>query len=168
MRNHVQHGGDNGLQDLPWEEDDSPFDALPDADELWHVYETNQAHILRHHDLSDPISKIYNFPVANVITPEDITQQMELIYEDRQRAYTINLSIGCILEEDEGETTRFVYFIPGLNETVFRQPVKISSRNRFDIVLEDLLDIDIVDVTLNRETTKFKPDLSLRCNITSR
>ncbi|MEW8092224.1 MAG: hypothetical protein AB2784_21670, partial [Candidatus Thiodiazotropha endolucinida] len=132
-----QHGG--ALQPRPWGRDDAaPWDG---DDALRHVYEANAPLILENHRHA-PLQSVYNFPVTNNVSMNQLMGYAEYIYRQQQRAFRLNLVFGVILRNRE--SGRYRYFVPYTNNGVFERPLYISRgddlrRFRLQLETKDLL-----------------------------
>ncbi len=79
---------------------------------------------------------MYNFPITNEFTLEQLSEQLELIYADSQQSFKINLSFGVILRNIE--TGAYRLFVPYHNESALPAPVLISNRSDLEKLKEKL------------------------------
>ncbi|KAJ8311210.1 hypothetical protein KUTeg_011238 [Tegillarca granosa] len=155
MENHYQVG--DGLQQRPW--DTAPWEHENGTvdEELRQVYEANEPLILGD-DQPGPIQSIYNFPVANDVSVQQLNRFAGEIYYREQHVFKLNLSFGMILQHRE--TGQYRYFTPYRNNSAFDSPINISrctDLRRFYLRLRPL---DILDQLLrNRPDTKWIPVL---------
>lgn len=83
-------------------------------------------------------------------------RQIESIYDLRQSAFKINISLGLILQNVE--TGVFRFFVPYHNESIFLFPQLISNRNDIDKIRKKLAALDILNYfQKQRPSTKWKP-----------
>jgi hypothetical protein len=158
-----QHGRGEGLQPVPWEEGNSPFEDEPD-DSLKDEYETNIQHILKPHELGE-IASTYNFPTNNLAGGvEEIMNNVRTIYATMKNEFKLNLSFGLILKNVE--TGKFRYFIPYRNTTVFEFPITISNQRDMLKLRQKLEDMNIVEyASMQRDSTNWRPHLVTNMNL---
>ena len=146
------YGGD-GLQPSPFPPGVNPFEGFPDADELEAVYRENEVYILHPHQLSDPNTLIFNFPVAGMVTDDDIREHMTRIYthDATQNAFKIEIAAGVILRHSETGHTR--YFRPESNAFILDSPLVITDYN----TLQDAIEI-LIQSGLDNMIRSFRPD----------
>ena len=154
IREHYnQHGG--ALQPRPWEPNDTaPWDG---DDALRQVYEANAPIILEHHRVS-PLQSVYNFPLTNDVSMNQLMGYAEYVYRQQQRAFRLNLVFGVVLRNRESGHYR--YFVPYTNNGVFERPLYISRRDDLRRLRRQLETKDILTELLRqRPDTKWIPVL---------
>ena len=106
IREHYnQHGG--ALQPRPWGRNDMAPWYRDDA--LRQVYEANAPLILENHR-QGPLQSIYNFPLTNDVSMNQLMGYSDYVYRQQQRAFRLNLIFGVILHNRE--TGHYRYFVP--------------------------------------------------------
>jgi hypothetical protein len=119
----------------PFEEDDiiPPWsnqnrDVMDEA--LRDTYERHRQVILESHRLLDHrIVDTYNFPFSRGVRVETLMHHIDQIYLDQQHAFRLKLSFGLILRNPATEEMR--YFYPHNNQSIWENPMYLSSRNDF-------------------------------------
>ena len=154
MKHHNQSGSGTTLQQPPWRNGLAPFE---NNDGLKEVYEANRPLILANHQESG-IETIYNFPISNTFSVEDMMTHANEVYDRQQSAFRINLEFGLILvNTDSGE---YRYFTPYANESLFDRPIYVSRRQDLHRLRLRLERLNITDFILRqRPDTKWKPVL---------
>ena len=77
-RYHREIFGAGENQDLPWEENEDPFNSLPDGGKMKETYFDNSMYILAKHQLLENlVVPVFNFPVKGQITDANIDLQMK-------------------------------------------------------------------------------------------
>ena len=133
-----QHGRGDDLQSPLWEPDAYPFEN----EQLKEVYEINKSFILAPHS-KGKVKSTYNFPTNNLDKGfQEIHQHINEIYDQRNEAFRINLSLGLILFNSE--TNSYRYFIPFHNTRVLSHPRMISSRKSIAHLMNSLMKMDII------------------------
>ena len=157
MRTHYQVGG--GIQPRPWDDQSAPWLTEGGGVDqgLRDVYEVNAPLILEQHR-PGPILSVYNFPIGNDVTVEQLVGHVDTIYGEEQYAFRLNLSFGVILRNRE--TGHFRYFKPYTNQAVLETPFAISKRGDLKRLRLQLSKLDLVTELLRtRPDTKWVPVL---------
>ena len=95
-------------------------------DELKRTYENHRPVILQPHDETGNIKKVYNFPIDNNLTLNEMDHQIGYIYDRLNNAFKINFSFGVILKNIEtGEYRHFKAYDNG--QQVFPYPFRVST-----------------------------------------
>ena len=159
FRHHqaIHQVGAGGLQSPPWDEGEDPFRDLPRGEELREQYDLNRAFILAPHRLNNAIKKIYNFPVDEQITDQDISSHMNYIFNQQERGYKLNFSVGLILERVGENDREMRYFRPAANTQVLSLPVTIWNRRSLQAAIQNIQNID-----LNEYVQRLRPNTSYR------
>ena len=76
-------------------------------DELKRTYGNHRPVILQPHDEAGNIKKVYNFPIDNNLTLNEMDHQLEYIYDRLNNAFKINFSFGVILKNIETGISSF-------------------------------------------------------------
>ncbi|MES9993656.1 MAG: C2H2-type zinc finger protein, partial [Candidatus Thiodiazotropha sp.] len=158
MRVHYQVGG--ALQRRPWgqnnlapwqHEDGTSDEALRD------VYEAN-APIILETGRQGPIQSIYNFPLTNEVSINQIMDFADTVFQQQHHAFRLNLVFGVILRNRE--TGQYRYFIPYTNNGVLERALYVSRRADLERLRVQLQQKDITTELLrNRPDTKWIPVL---------
>lgn len=98
IRHHYNQSG-GSLQRRPWGDDTAPWDRAGADEGLREVYEANMPLILEQHR-TGPIQAVYNFPLDNDVSVNQLMEYAEEIYQREQRAFRLNLVFGVILQTD--------------------------------------------------------------------
>ena len=152
MKQHIQTGSGSPLQPPPWGSQSPPF---VDNQPLLEVYDANRPLILANNQESG-IETIYNFPISNIFSVDDIMTHANEVYDRQQSAFRVNLEFGLILvNTDSGE---YRYFTPYSNESLFDHPIYVSRRQDLHRLRLRLQGLNITDLILRqRPNTKWKP-----------
>ena len=152
MKQHIQTGSGSPLQPPPWGSLSPPF---VDNQPLLEVYDANRPLILANNQESG-IETIYNFPISNNFSVDDIMTHANEVYDRQQSAFRVNLEFGLILvNTDSGE---YRYFTPYSNESLFDRPIYVSRRQDLHRLRLRLQGLNITDFILRqRPNTKWKP-----------
>ena len=157
---HNQMGGRDELQVPPWGNRVAPWenDQGDTVDhELKRTYETHTSVILDTH-LESQMQSIFNFPVDNALSIDQLMNQVNEIYDRQNRAFKLNLIFGLILKNTE--TDAFRYFKPYTNEYVFEKPIYVSKRKDLKKIRSRFQQLNITTYMLRqRPDTKWKPFL---------
>ena len=152
MRQHIQTGSGSPLQQPPWGSQSPPF---VDNQLLLEIYDVNRSLILANHQESG-IEQVYNFPISNDFTVDNIMSSANQLYERQQHAFRLNLEFGLILVNTE--TGQYRYFTPYSNEALFDRPIYVSRRQDLHRLRLRLQGLNITDFILRqRPNTKWKP-----------
>ena len=90
----MQHGGATETQDFdPNFREDQQLEA---------EYNANRRHILREHQQT-ATGAVYNFPTNNLEGENEIQSFLDHIYENQQSSFRVNMSLGFILRDRNGE-----------------------------------------------------------------
>ena len=159
FRHHqtVHQVGAGALQSPPWENGEDPFHNLPRGEDIREQYELNRAFILAPHRLNQPIKKIYNFPIDEHVTEQDIFSHMNYIFNQQQRGYKLNFSVGLILERVSDTDQDMRYFRPAANTQVLSLPMSIWNRQSLQNAIDHIQSID-----LNEYVKRLRPNTSYR------
>lgn len=128
MKEHYQRGGEEDLQVPPWRDGFAPWQSdngetvLP---ELQEVYEANAPIILNNHSQGD-VTSLYNFPINNDITVDDMLEHVTEIFDSTNTSFRLNIAFGIILQHVE--TEQFRYVKPYHNATCFDMPLMVARR----------------------------------------
>ena len=154
MKEHIQTGHGTALQQPPL---GSQAPALKDIQPLVEVYDANRPLILANHQ-EGSVQSIFNFPISNDFTVDNIMQHANQVYEKQNSAFRLNLEFGLILvNTDSGE---YRYFTPYSNEALFNRPIYVSRRQDLRRLRLRLQGLNITDFILRqRPDTKWKPVL---------
>lgn len=157
---HEQSGGNAAsFQREPWTDEFLPPWVQEDGsidEQLKRTYDLHRHLILRRRHTDGPVRSIFNFPIANNVSLDQLMEQVESIYQESQFAFKINLSFGIILQHIETEAYR--YFVPYHNENIFSRPILINNRNDILRLRDRLARLDITNYILKqRPDTKWKP-----------
>ena len=160
---HLEHQSGQGgeLQQPPWTSQDSraPWeDEQGNVDEgLQETYQMHENNILAPHSIGEVTSE-YNFPVDNDLTLDQLTEQLDYIYNQQETSFRINLSVGLILQNSE--TGRYRFFRTHQNGSVFQRPLGISNREALEHVRAHMETLNLPDYLLRqRDDTKSVPVL---------
>ena len=157
MREHFQSGG--ALHPRPWADNEAPWEgenANTDED-FRDVYEANAPLILESHQIN-PIQSVYNFPLNNMLTVDELMEYAEEIFRQQQHAFRLNLVFGTILRNRE--TGQYRYFVAYNNNGIFEKPLYISKRSDLNRLHLRLSNMDITTELLRqRPDTKWIPIL---------
>ena len=152
MKVHFQTGSGATLQRPPWRNTTPPFEG---NELLQEVYDANRSLILSNHQ-EDRVQSIYNRPLSNEFTVEEMMEYTNNIYDMQQSALRLNLEFRLILMNTE--TGAYRYFVPYSNEALFDRPIYVSKRQ--DLHRLRLQRLNITDFILRqRPSTKWKPVL---------
>ena len=139
--------------------DDSPFFNMPHGQDLYREYMLHRRFILRMHDESDPVLKIYNFPIREEVTPDDIAFHLNYIHSQQTSSYKLNVSVGLLLEKtdpDNENNIEIKYFRPGDNMPLFTFPNKVHNYESMEVVEAELDAINVNEyVKLMRPNSKY-------------
>ena len=92
----LQHGGAEETQPTPWETI-PPWESEEGVDQsLNKVYEDHVGIILSSNQ-TGAIDSIYNFPLTNNFTVEQLETYLDTIYLDQGHSFKINLAFGFVL-----------------------------------------------------------------------
>ena len=150
MKVHFQTGSGVTLQRPPWRNTTPPFEG---NELLQEVYDANRSLILANRQ-EDRVQSIYNRPLSNEFTVEEMMEYTNNIYDMQQSALRLNLEFGLILMNTE--TGAYRYFVPYSNEALFDPPIYVSKRQ--DLHRLRLQRLNITDFILRqRPSTKWKP-----------
>ncbi|KAL5018801.1 hypothetical protein ScPMuIL_004523, partial [Solemya velum] len=151
---HPQTGRGVKLQSTPWRKGYDPFDG---DEKLKTAYDANASLILHNHDI-DRVHSVYNVPIDNAFTVDQLTSAAHDIYDRQNRAFRLNLEIGMILVHTE--TGDYRYFKPFSNEKLFQRPIYVSKRSDLKRLKLRLQEFEVTDFMLRqRPDTKWKPRL---------
>ena len=141
----------------PWiEEEEEEGGSSVTNEELKNVYKQHRHLILKQRKTEGSLITLYNFPVSDALSVDQMMDQLEDIYEDNDLCFKINASIGLILRHVELGTYR--YFVPYHNESLFSVPLYVRIRRGLEKVRSRLLQLDVADyATRQRPNTKWKP-----------
>ena len=158
MRAHYQVGGalqrrpwgQNNL--APWQHEDGTSDGA-----LRDVYEAN-APIILETGRQGPIQSIFNFPLTNQVSINQLMDFAENIFQQQHHAFRLNLVFGVILRNRE--TGQYRYFVPYTNNGVLERALYVSRRADLERLRIQLQQKDITTELLrNRPDTKWIPVL---------
>lgn len=157
MNEHFQVGAGQ-LQPRPWGNGTPPWEEGGHIDnKLKQVYEANSPIILRRHQEGN-VCSIYNFPIDNQFSVQEIMQAANEIYERQNNAFRLNLEFGLILVHSE--TREYRYFKPHHNQELFQRPIYVSNRRHLNRLYLRMRQLNITDYILRqRPDTKWKPYL---------
>ena len=149
MKVHFQSGSVATLQRPPWRNTTPPFEG---NDPLQEVYDANRPLILSNHQ-EDRVESIYNRPLSNEVTVEEMMEYTNNIYDMQQSVLRLNLEFGLILMNTKAGA--YHYFVPYSNEALFDRPIYVSKRQ--DLHRLRLQRLNITDFILRqRPSTKWK------------
>ena len=142
-RFHRERYGGSDLQPEPWSNETTPFDQFPEAQEIRNTYYDNVTFILHRENTSDPIVKMFNFPLNGYVTNTNIEMHMKYIYRHRdvKNAYRLQIAAGVILYNRKTKTYR--YFKPSSNLFLLDIPLKIWSPSSLQAAINDLIQMDL-------------------------
>ncbi len=98
------------MQNLPWGEFPAPWEdenRIVVDPELKQVYEAHITIYLEYHRIGT-LQSIYNFPIQNSFTLEDIRENLNNIYNIQTKSFKLNVKFGLILKsvvDDDGGNT---------------------------------------------------------------
>ena len=154
MKHHFQSGSGAALQQPPWGNRVPPFEDNPSLQE---VYDANRPLILANHQQTG-IENVYNFPISNAFSVDDIMSRANQVYDERASAFRLNMEFGLILVNTE--TGEYRYFTPYSNESFFERPIYVSKRQDLLRLKLRLQRLNVTDYILRqRQNTKWKPVL---------
>ena len=157
---------DNSLQPVPWNDEPIWKDKEGNIDySLKKTYEQHK-HLILRPNISNKgkIKTVYNFPLSEDFTLEDLMRHIESIYEESNFSFKINLSFGIILRHVS--TGEFRYFVPYYNQNIFNLPILINNRDDLRNLREKLSEMDVKSYMLRqRENTSWKPWCITNVNI---
>lgn len=164
MSQHFSSGG--GLQTRPWGADDTPLvnghgTVDPDLKEIY----VNSPLILEPHR-EGPVQNVYNFPINNDITVEQLMDYAREIFERQQRGFRLNLVFGVILRNRE--TGQYRYFVPYDRTGIFERPLYVFRLRDLDRLRIRLEKMDITTELLQqRPNMKWNPVLVTNVHYTA-
>lgn len=101
---------------------------------------------------------MYNFPLDNDVSIDQLMRYAEDIYHEEQRAFRLNLVFSTILQHRE--TGEYRFFVPYNNNGIFVRPLYVSRRIDLERLRLRLRHKDIlIDLLRNRPDTKWIPVL---------
>ena len=163
-----QLGGAAPLQNEPWGAEENPPWQNDENDEedipLREEYTKHRAIILKGHNETGNLDKIYNYPIDHTRGLErQIIDNIGIIYErgleSHQQVFRINFSLGLILKNIE--TNEFRYFKPYLGvEQVLPSTYPITNRRSIGYLSNKITRLDLNATALRqRPNTKWRPVL---------
>ncbi|XP_053391893.1 uncharacterized protein LOC128554633 [Mercenaria mercenaria] len=162
MRQHYQVGG--ALQRRPWDNNNAPWERDGWNADLREVYEANAPLILESHRRG-PIMSVYNFPLDNDVSMDQLMGFANEIYRQEQQAFRLNLVFGVILQNRV--TGEYRYFVPYNNNGIFERPLYISRLRDLDNLRLNLQRRDILtDILRIRPDTQWIPVLVTNVHFT--
>lgn len=149
----AHHIGLGNLQPFPWGQND-PFSRMDGGDEMRQVYMHNSPVILSPHLNEDRVKQIFNFPINEHISEEDLESHLEYIFAQQSSVFKFQLTFGVILEQllDDGER-RVRYFKPAANLNLLDEPISVWNRWSLMEAIRTLNEID-----LNEKVREFRPN----------
>ncbi|MCG7865753.1 MAG: C2H2-type zinc finger protein, partial [Candidatus Thiodiazotropha taylori] len=121
------------------------------------VYEANAPIILEAGRLG-PIQSIYNFPLTNEVSINQVMDFANAVFQQQHHAFRLNLVFGVILRNRE--TGQYRYFVPYTNNGVLERALYVSRRADLERLRVQLQHRDITTELLrNRPDTKWIPVL---------
>ncbi len=145
-------------------ENDPLFQNFAHPERVEALYNSSLAYILSPHNFKNANIHIYNFPVAGVVTDDDIDQQMREIYfnENTQHAYKIDVTAGVILHETSKNVYR--YFAPASNAYILDSPVLIESVQTLESSIDVLKRMDL-DYMIRHFRPNSRYQVVMICNL---
>ena len=157
-----QKGGAE-IQEPPWETENKipPWENNEETakfnEDFKETYELHENLILENHVLN-VADAIYNFPVDNSVTIEQVMGQAEDIFDEQSNSFKVNLSLGLILYNNS--TDKFRYFKPYSSDFLLKRPVSINSESSLAALRKELNAIDFNNYVLKqRPNSQWKPIL---------
>ena len=166
LKEHQKGAGEGNLQKTPWELEEgraAPWegDKVSEKEDqefnsnLKEVYELHKNMILEG-NLNDDIAPVYNFPVDNTLSLDQIMDQAEEIFDNQKMTFKLNFALGLILYNVN--TRKFRYFKPYFNEFVLSKPAVINSVGDLDQLRDRIQNLEIGEYMLQqRPDTAWKP-----------
>ena len=156
MRHDFQTGEGVGLQNPPWEDNSAPWSEPYDSI-LKDTYKSNAAFNLER-DREGSVHSVYNLPLTNAFTIQQLMTRVQDIYERQQYAFRLNLEFGLILRHTE--TGEYRYFKPFSSDTLFQRPIYVSRWRDLSRLNLRLQRFNVTDFILrHRPNTQWKPYL---------
>ena len=135
----MQHGGATATQDFdPNFREDQQLEA---------EYNANRRHILRPHQQT-ATGAVYNFPTNNLEGEGEIQSFLDHIYDNQQSSFRVNMSLGFILRDRNGENYR--YFIPYENSYLLPANATVTNYRDLQALVEQLQNMDIQNYLRNQ------------------
>ena len=157
-----QAGGEE-IQEPPWVRENKlpPWENNEESQEfnqeLKQTYELHENLILQSNRNSEA-DAVYNYPVDNSVSIEEVMGQAEDIFDDQNNSFKINLSLGLILYNNT--TSKFRYFKPYSSDFLLSRPVAINSENSLRALRRELNALDFNNYILRqRPNSQWKPVL---------
>ena len=157
VRTHKMQLGGADLQDVPFSEDEDPFEQFPEGEEMGELYQDSELYILEPNILDDPVFKSFNFPINGTIDNEEVKIQMREIYNDpsMSKSYKLDIAVGFIMKSTEDNSLR--YFKPSGNAYILDDPLVIDSRETLEASIRYLVSLDLDEMVRSfRPSTKYQ------------
>lgn len=143
---HEAQRGEGPPQASEGQEEADRFRGLPDEARLEQLYEESEPYILAPHQLADPVTKVFNFPVKGQLTETGIKKMMEDIYmnDSITNGYKVNLAAGTILKKthpDKAPTYR--YFRPDTNCFLLKFAIPVYSEKRLKQAIDRMNEMNL-------------------------
>ena len=99
---------------------------------------------------------VYNFPVTNSLTPEEILSYAEEIFHSQNTAFRLQFSFGFIMYNSIQD--RYRYFIPEDNAGYFDSPFRFSVANDLDRFYRSINSLDVFEsLCKQKPSSAWKP-----------
>ena len=151
----IQFGTGAQLQNRPFKDEEAPW-IMENGEtdrKLQHAYEADERLILAPSE-NESNPRVYNFPITNDITADDIVKKVEEIYNSERHSFKVNLSLGYLLYDRE--TKEYRYFRPYRNSFLLDKPFTVSSRKDLARLRELINKLDAIAKVMNaRDNTKY-------------
>ncbi len=162
MKYH-QIGRGGTLQDVPWGDFPAPWEneqGIIIDQALKDVYDAHLIIFLENHQIGS-VQSIYNFPIQNNFTLDDIRKHLNFIYNSQNQTFKLNMMFGMIMksvsEEDDEQYRAWLCY---KNEYIFSRNLYISKRSNLERGIDRLRHMDITNyILLQRDSTKWVPFL---------
>ena len=150
--------GQGGLHVDPYNDHNAPWIRPDGVDEaLRHVYRVNRPIILERYREGN-IESVYNFPVDNTVTVEQLMYFANQVFSRQTTAFKLNINFGYILRNRETREVR--YFRPFEHEGLLDLPIFISSRRDLHRLERFLNHMGLQEMLLRqRQDTKWVVEL---------
>ena len=104
------------------------------------------------------LNTVYNFPVTNSLSPEEIVSLVEEIYHNQNNAFRLQFSFGFIMYN--AIQNRYRYFIPEDNSGFFQSPFRFSVANDIMRFYNEISSIDVFEsLCKQKPSSAWKPIL---------
>ena len=157
---HRQYGGASSQHSPPWDNNSPPW-GVPESNNydkpLEEVYSLHSDIILRG-VIHGSASSMYNFPLTNGFTLQQLSTQLNSIFEEQSQTFRLNMAFGYILRNIDNGTYR--YFRANHTDQISERPWSVSSAADVAEIETELQSLNITDYILRqRPNTKWTPHL---------